>query len=334
MKKAVAFVLLVCLLLSTLPALAYPSLEELEQEGRSWAVVNNPNAKDRLHLRTGPGEKYESLGKYYNGTVVLLDGSEVKNGKTWYKVELYPLWVSGYMLGDYLAFGNDRQKVVDVRPIVTVTNPTGVKFRSGPSTSAAWIDKYVLPQGSTIQVDGMAGDDWLHILMENQPGYVMRKHTNFVDSRGQTEDVFAYVNNPDSADRLHLRKEASTDSISLGKYYNGTTVKLLGSPKRVGSDSWVQVAIESTGVTGYMQTAYLSQVPVKDVRPQSSVKSIGGVNLRQSASTSSKMIAALKQGTSLCIMGIVEGRWAHVAVDDMTGYVMLMYLNTATLRLP
>ena len=35
-----------------------------------WAVVNNPNPADRLHLRVSPERGATSLGKFYNGTPV------------------------------------------------------------------------------------------------------------------------------------------------------------------------------------------------------------------------------------------------------------------------
>ena len=38
----------------------------------------------------------------------------------------------------------------------------------------------------------------------------------------------AYVNNPNPTDRLNLRTKPSAQSVSLGKYYNGTWVTVLG----------------------------------------------------------------------------------------------------------
>lgn len=61
---------------------------------------------------------------------------------------------------------------------------------------------------------------------------------------------WATPNNPNPADRLHLRSEPDKTSASLGKYLNGTPVKVL---KR-GSE-WTQVRIGST--VGYMMTKYL-----------------------------------------------------------------------------
>lgn len=69
----------------------------------------------------------------------------------------------------------------------------------------------------------------------------------------------AYVNNPNMADRLHLRESPDAGSRSLGKYYNGTPVNVL---ERIDS-SWVYVRIggDPGCLTGYMMSKYLTTKP-------------------------------------------------------------------------
>ena len=66
---------------------------------------------------------------------------------------------------------------------------------------------------------------------------------------------WAVVHNPDPADRLHLRTEPEKSARSLGKFYNGTPVKVLGK-----TSSWtkVQVGFGPTARTGWMMTRYLA----------------------------------------------------------------------------
>lgn len=52
-------------------------------------------------------------------------------------------------------------------------------------------------------------------------------------------------------DRVHLRAAPRKDAVSLGKYYNGTPVKVLDR-----GEEWTHVSI--FGVEGYMMTAYLA----------------------------------------------------------------------------
>lgn len=63
----------------------------------------------------------------------------------------------------------------------------------------------------------------------------------------------AVVCNPDPNDRLHLRTKPSREADSLGKFWNGTPVQVLGE-----RDGWCQVAIGTDGrLTGWMLKKYL-----------------------------------------------------------------------------
>ena len=63
--------------------------------------------------------------------------------------------------------------------------------------------------------------------------------------------VFAAVNNPNPADRLHLRVAARTNAASLGKCYNGVQADVL----EYLAGGWVKVRIGDT--VGYMMAKYL-----------------------------------------------------------------------------
>lgn len=81
--------------------------EMLAQVDRTnWAVVNNPNPTDRLHLRTEPDRKSVSLGKFYNRTPVYVN--EIRG--EWAHVTI-GRDLSGWMMTKYLAFGADMDKV-------------------------------------------------------------------------------------------------------------------------------------------------------------------------------------------------------------------------------
>ena len=66
---------------------------------------------------------------------------------------------------------------------------------------------------------------------------------------------WAVVNNPDPADRLHLRNKPDRSSSSQGKLYNGTPLRVLGS-----KDGWtqVQLGMGASARTGWMMTKYLA----------------------------------------------------------------------------
>ncbi len=66
---------------------------------------------------------------------------------------------------------------------------------------------------------------------------------------------YAFVNNPDPTDRLHLRTRASRDSASLGKFYNGTPVQVLADD---GTWVKVRVGLGEASLEGYMLREYLA----------------------------------------------------------------------------
>ena len=79
-----------------------------------WAVVNNPDPADRLHLRTSADRGSHSQGKFYNGTPVKV----LRQSGSWTKVQLGfgPTARTGWMMTKYLAFGEDMDKVQDAFP--------------------------------------------------------------------------------------------------------------------------------------------------------------------------------------------------------------------------
>lgn len=70
-----------------------------------WATPNNPNPKDRLHLRVEPTKNSKSLGKYYNGTPIRVTSYD----REWTLV--YIGGQVGYMKTQFLAFGNDVNNI-------------------------------------------------------------------------------------------------------------------------------------------------------------------------------------------------------------------------------
>ncbi|MCI5955972.1 MAG: SH3 domain-containing protein [Clostridiales bacterium] len=64
---------------------------------------------------------------------------------------------------------------------------------------------------------------------------------------------WAVVSNPNSKARLHLRTSPSKGAESLGKFYNGTPLRVLAQ-----RGDWTQVAIGLDGLTGWMSTRFLA----------------------------------------------------------------------------
>lgn len=76
-------------------------------------VVNNPDAEDRLNLRTEPRQDAPTLGKYYNGTYPEVLSDEMDG---WVKVRIFDL--EGYMMAKFLTYPDQLQTGAATVPTV------------------------------------------------------------------------------------------------------------------------------------------------------------------------------------------------------------------------
>ena len=130
------------------------------------------------------------------------------------------------------------------------------------------------------------------------------------------------VNNPNPDDRLNLRTAPNADAPTLGKYYNGVNVELLGSEK----NGWIKVRFGN--LTGYMLAKFLktdySSNLVDSVLPFYTINNTAGTgsNLRESQSTKSKSLGFYANGETGWVYGVGE-TWCHVqAPDGKVGFML------------
>ena len=284
-----------------------------------WATVDNPNPADRLNLRTAPSESAQSSGKYYNGTrVKILSGP--KDG--WYRVRAGlgngVCDVNGYMKAKYLAVGAAGDDVADMRPTVTLTQDMHlVSFYSGSNVGKVY-------SGQALTVMGV-GTKYLHVLTADGkcglvPADCVTPRISF--SAEDQQARWATVDNPNPADRLHLRARADRNAISYGKYYSGTQVELLSGPE----NGWYRVRVggETGGIEGYMMEAYLctgrAASGVYDSRPEVTLSSETGAVPLYYLHTGS-CIGKAQNGTLATVLG-VGTQYLHVQLaDGTTGFV-------------
>lgn len=130
----------------------------------------------------------------------------------------------------------------------------------------------------------------------------------------------AVVCNPDPNDRLHLRTKPSREADSLGKFWNGTPVRVLGE-----RDGWCQVEIGTDGrLTGWMLKKYLvTGLKMDQVTPCFSQQ----ILREDEAETKTPIYTDLTLTEQYCthsswhLMGVVND-WLYVVVTDEgeTGY--------------
>lgn len=130
----------------------------------------------------------------------------------------------------------------------------------------------------------------------------------------------AVVCNPDPNDRLHLRTKPSREANSLGKFWNGTPVRVLGE-----RDGWCQVEIGTDGrLTGWMLKKYLvTGAKMDQVTPRFSQQTLRD----DKAETETPIYTDLSLKERYCthsgwaLMGVADDRLYVVVTDEgETGY--------------
>lgn len=316
MKKLLAALLALAIILTACTALA---------DGTSYTpgmtlYVNNPDPTDRLNLRTEPGRDAHSIGKYYSGvSVELLDVPQ--NG--WAHVRIDPY--EGYMDMAYLTPGPGENEVTFAMPCLIVESAQGATLRSEPTPSARAL--YRFEKGSFVyNVLGVLSNGWIHVHYyagENGflPADALTPRLSFDKAETTVPAGYsAYVNNPDPTDRLNLRAAPSANADSLGKYYNGVEVLVLGD---AGNGYW-HVQVNCTKTAGYMDAAYLTTAYMDAaLRPTAKVRNPNAAitNIRSAPSHTAQVLYTAENGEGMAVMGVTPDGWLHVQTEGIFGYI-------------
>lgn len=135
-----------------------------------WAIVNNPNPEDRLHLRTKADKDAKSLGKYYNGTPICV----LEEKKNWVRVNIFG--VEGWMMKQYLAFGEKGRNVEAAfpsrMPVESKRNHCVYASPDAKTPIANCTDLY-----RSALVLGVVGEEWYHVWFADtlESGYVLQE---------------------------------------------------------------------------------------------------------------------------------------------------------------
>lgn len=157
---------------NTLPASLEEALTHLDPS--RWAVVNNPDPADRLHLRYRDDRTSRSFGKYYNGT----PAEVLRTAGDWAFVRVGG--VNGWMMKKYLAFGRDAWEVqaafpdlsfVENREYFLVWRPERNLEGKLPADG-----DWSVERGENFVIMGIVEDDWYHVWFpdRDESGYMRR----------------------------------------------------------------------------------------------------------------------------------------------------------------
>ena len=141
---------------SSLPKNYEDALSQVDHA--NWALVSNPNPKDRLNLRVKPDQKSTSLGKYYNGAPVRI----LENKGDWARVDI--LGVEGWMMTKYLAIGEAMKNVTPAHPQLQ-TLEGGSMLHAEPNEEAAL--GVETADYASMKIIGIVNEQWYHVWFYN-----------------------------------------------------------------------------------------------------------------------------------------------------------------------
>ncbi len=157
---------------SSLPGTMQEAVLQMDTTG--YAIVNNPDPGDRLHLRTRASRSSASKGKFFNGTPVQVLSREGEWARV--RIGLGETSLEGYMMTEYLAFGEDRAGVKCVFPQVFLREEykaDGLPLRSGADWDAPAIPGERFTGGQGAYLIGVSGEGWyVAMLLDGSVGYV------------------------------------------------------------------------------------------------------------------------------------------------------------------
>ncbi len=145
---------------ASLPATFEEALTRLDQS--PYAVVSNPDPKDRLHLREKPDTGARSLGKFYNGTPVRVH--DVSDG--WARVS-FGGTPSGFMMTKYLAFGEAMNAVESAFPELVPLDKYSLEEKHVKLTTQPKGEGYASELTGDYLIIGAYGDDDYILLLRD-----------------------------------------------------------------------------------------------------------------------------------------------------------------------
>lgn len=280
-----------------------------------------------VNLRENPSTQSRKLGVYEKGTWLRIDGQS----GNFYKVS-GPDGKSGYMVKDYVYVSASAKGIIG---IVDVNGD--LNMRSSASYSGRVIATY--PDGTPCILLTENGD-WYHVSVDGRNGYF---NSDFVDKKYTTysDEICTVISANGKGVNLRLgpaTKYGVVRTIPSGSY--GMIIQ--------EGDGWWKISVN--GYVGYMSTDYLKDGIVRkgsnggtttggnNTGTTGGNTSTGGyavvnnpganqkLNLRQSASKSSRSIGKYGNGTYVTVLS--QGNtWCKVIVDGKTGYMMTEFLK-------
>lgn len=273
-----------------------------------------------LNLRETPSLNGRVITQLTSGATVTV----LSYGSTWTQVRVGN--VCGYLMTSYLNFGSNSNvskpstTTANANATIRTSNGGNLNLRADASYSAYVLGSYA--NGTRVRVL-THGSSWCKVQVGNQVGYMVSKFLAFDGMSGNTGSSSSgktYEAVVSSNQALNLRSQPSTSSKSLGHFYNGTAVTVLG----VGTE-WLRVRVN--GVEGYMMAKYVKIISSKATAHKTVSNNGSYVNLRSGAGYGYSVLKRVSDGAAATVV-IPYSVWSKVIVKDGSGYLTGYMLNS------
>ena len=310
------------------------------------------NVSSSLNVREGASTSSKVIGSLSGNTKVTIVGEE----GAFYKIEYKGS--HGYVAKEYVKDvtesnnSNQGTQTPEKPSTPESTEKTGIvnvssslNVREGASTSSKVIGS--LSGNTKVTIVGEEGE-FYKIEYKGSHGYVAKEYIKDVtesNNSNQGTQTPEKPSTPENTERtgvvnvsssLNVREGASTSSKVIGSLSGNTKVTIVG-------EEGAFYKIEYKGSHGYVAKEYVkdvtesnnsnqgTQTPEKPSTPESTEKTgivnvSSSLNVREGASTSSKVIGSLSGNTKVTIVG-EEGAFYKIEYKGSHGYVAKEYIK-------
>ncbi|MDK0976146.1 SH3 domain-containing protein [Clostridium perfringens] len=322
---------------------------------RSLNKTGIVNVSSSLNVREGASTSSKVIGSLSGNTKVIIVGEE----GAFYKIEY--TGSHGYVAKEYVkdvtesSNSNQGTQTQEKPSIPENTEKTGIvnvssslNVRSEASTSSKVIGS--LSGNTKVTIVGEEGA-FYKIEYKDSHGYVAKEYVKDVTESSnsnqgtQTPEKPSIPENTEKtgivnvSSSLNVREGASTSSKVIGSLRGNTKVTIVG-------EEGAFYKIEYKGSHGYVAKEYVkdvtessnsnqgTQTPEKPSTPESTEKTgivnvSSSLNVREGASTSSKVIGSLSGNSKVTIVG-EEGAFYKIEFKGSHGYVAKEYVKDVT----
>ncbi|SQG39099.1 SH3 domain-containing protein [Clostridium perfringens] len=305
------------------------------------------NVSSSLNVREGASTSSKVIGSLSGNTKVTIVGEE----GAFYKIEYKGS--HGYVAKEYIKDvtesnnSNQGTQTPEKPSTPESTEKTGIvnvssslNVREGASTSSKVIGS--LSGNTKVTIVGEEGE-FYKIEYKGSHGYVAKEYIKDVtesNNSNQGTQTPEKPSTPENTERtgvvnvsssLNVREGASTSSKVIGSLSGNTKVTIVG-------EEGAFYKIEYKGSHGYVAKEYIKSIkdevvtePEKPSTPENTEKTgvvnvSSSLNVREGASTSSKVIGSLSGNTKVTIVG-EEGAFYKIEYKGSHGYVAKEYIK-------